>query len=116
RLERLAEHAFFHRAHLGERRVASAVLDGGTRFDSMHFDASEREIQEQLRRLSEDAGPPESGGDDEPELGAEKPRLLLPELEDATRLVFSRRGHRKADVGAGGALAVTPRDEPLEGL
>src|SRR4029077_6609268 len=63
--ERLAEDAFLHGAHLSQRAVAAAVLDGGARFEAANADRVERKLEDQLRAGLEDARAPELRADGE---------------------------------------------------
>ena len=73
--ERPAQHAFLDRAQLPERAVAAAVLDGRPRFEPMHAEHIEREVDDEPRTIDEDARAPELRGQREPPLGRPERRL-----------------------------------------
>ena len=61
--KRFPEDAFRHGTDLEQRLDAASVLDGAARFEAMHADALEGELQQQRRTLFEDAGTPERRAD-----------------------------------------------------
>ena len=80
----------------------------------MCSDDVEREVDDQLRAVDEHPRSPERRTDGKPPLGRAEARLELAYLEDADGGVHAMRHDREADVVAGRALAMGPRDEPLE--
>ena len=57
--ERAAQNALLHRADLSERAVAAPIQHGGARFEPLHTECREREIEHELGALFEDAAAPE---------------------------------------------------------
>src|SRR5947199_7982042 len=113
-LERLAQHAFLDRADLHQRAVATAVLDGGPRFEAADADGAERELEHQARTRLEHSGAPELRADREAPFGGVEAGTEVANLEDADCRVVTLDRDGKARVLAGCTLAVRPRDETFE--
>src|SRR5450759_2352684 len=112
--ERLAQDAFLHRANLPQGAVAATVEDRRAGLEAVRVDGVERKVDDHARAVHAPARAPERRANRESPLGRAEARLQLPHLEDPDGRVHPVGHHREAGVVACGALAVRPRDEPLE--
>src|SRR3954452_11192715 len=112
--KRPAENTFLHRAQFLERAIAAAILDGGARFEPMHAERLEHELQDELRAFVEHTGSPERGAERKSPLSVFEILPKVAYLEDADRGVETVERDREACVRTGRALAMRPCDEHLE--
>src|SRR5215207_4788943 len=114
--QRLPEHRFLDRAQLAECTVAAAIGRRRACLESQHAERVEYPVDDQGRRRVEQALAPELHSECKPPLRPFALRLDRANLEQAHRLLVSRRYHGQADRLAGGALASRTGDERLESL
>src|SRR5262249_33706203 len=112
--ERLPQHALAPGAELAQRAVAAAVQRRRTRFQPMNPDDQEPVVERQRGAVEERACAPELAGEREAPFGRSEVRLERANLHQPDRNVGGPRHDRVADVLPRGALAMRPRDEPLE--
>src|SRR3989442_13338870 len=85
--ERAAQDALLDRADLSERAVAAPVQHGGARFEPLHAERAEREIEHELGALFEHATAPERRANREAPFRRMERRVEPAHLEDPDRRV-----------------------------
>src|SRR5205807_5263098 len=109
--ERAAKHGFLNGAELLQRAVAAAVLDRRLRFQAAHAEDVEREVEDDLRRIREDAGAPVVGAKREAPFGDIEGACERADLEETDDGVRTLQRHAEGERLAGLALTVGPCDE-----
>src|SRR5207237_4629154 len=114
--KRPPQHALLHRSELSQRAVAASVSERRTRFQPMHAQNLEREVDDQFGAVDEHAETPEFRRQRETPLRSAKGRLERAHLEDTDRCIRSVRHDGEAHILASLPLSNRPIDEASEAI
>jgi hypothetical protein len=114
--KRGVQDAFMSGADSFEGGIAPRVVYTRAGFDPVHAEHVKYEIEQQMRRVAEQSGPPQDGIEEETQFRSKKVRLCAPQLKETGGVRHPSRNDSEADVSTVGSLGPCPFDEPSECL